>query len=927
MTKRLTLTIADKRKADDKLIGRLRRERRYFRTLATTYAQEDSHSRDYCAQIMDYCQSREVHTSTLVTQIEALRREVSTLHRQNIEHAQRDVAPEDGIRRALLMLEIMSGRFFLKLNLSDHRSIFTDLQLVIEAPPSPDYIPGHEAPPSPNYIPGPEAPPSPDYILGPEYPEYLPLADDVLPAEEQPLPTAVSPTAESPRYITELEPEMEPEEEDGDDEKSEEDSIEYPTSGGDDDADDDGDDLSDDDADDEDEEESSDSEEEEEEHLALTVLAPALYSSVSAFEETEPFEEGETAATPPPFGYRVAARISVQPHILMPFRSELEVETLLAIPTPPLSPVSPTSYPLPPFLMPLPIFTPLPTLSFPLSSSLPSTSGSESIPEADIPLRKRARFTTPTGGYKVGESSVVAAARQIRPALTIADRRRADDRLMALIDQGGAAAMAEAEASRVRNGYGRNGSGPRLAQAVHECTYLDFLKSACQVKYAICTLQGVALTWWNSHVKTVTLEVSQALPWKTLKKMITDKVEKYIGGVPDTIHGSVKAAKPKTMQEAIEFATELMDKRIRDAVENKRKFEAQKYMSKGYHVFLANITSTKDEDKSKGKQLEDVPVVREFLKVFPEDLSGILPTRQVEFRIDLVPGTAPVARAPYRLAPSEMKELADQLQELTDKDYQELCKLTVKNRYPLPKIDDLFDQLQGSSVYSKTDLRSGYHHLRVQAEDIPKTAFRTCVPILALPEGSEDFIVYCNASIKGLGVVLMQREKNKVGEAQILGPELIQETTEQIIQIKQRMQATRDRQKSYADLKHKLMEFQVEDKVMLKISPWKGVVRFGKRGKLNPRYVGPFKVLERVGDVAYKIDLPEELSRVHNTFHASNLKMCHADAPLAVPLDGLHFVEEPVEIMDREVKWLKQSHIPLVKIQWNSKRGPKFTWE
>nr|GEV35420.1 hypothetical protein [Tanacetum cinerariifolium] len=268
-----------------------------------------------------------------------------------------------------------------------------------------------EAPPLPDYIPRPEAPPSPDYIPGPEYLEYLPPADDVLPAEEQPMPAAVSPTAE-----------------------------------GDDDADDDGDDLSKDDAD---EEESSDSEEEEEEHIAPTVPAPDLHCSIPTYEdsdEIEPFEEGKTVATPPPFGYRVATRIYVQPHILIPFRSEskflchylyslhyhhhhllyflapehLAPSTFILAPrsrtppigTPPLSPI------------------PLPTSSFPLPLLLPSTSGSEGTPEADMPLQKRSRFTTSTDGYEVGESSVSAATRQIRPALTVADIRRAEDRLI-----------------------------------------------------------------------------------------------------------------------------------------------------------------------------------------------------------------------------------------------------------------------------------------------------------------------------------------------------------------------------------------------------------------------------------------------------------------------------------------------------------------
>ncbi|GJT41243.1 putative reverse transcriptase domain-containing protein [Tanacetum coccineum] len=735
----------------------------------------------------------------------------------------------------------------------------------------------------------------------------------------------------------------------------------------------------------------------------------------------------------------------------------------------------------------------------------------DDVPEAEMPPRKRACFTTPAPGFEIGESSAAGAARRPGPtpeadtwdeivedeefqrgvyariawssseerSVSIeAHVRTLEAQVATLIAQTTslqtqlttahgriAAALAEHDASRSRDGDNSHGSGTdgrRQVPTQRECTYTDILY---QVKYASCTLQGSALTWWNSHVRAVGQDVAYTMPWTALKRMITDKycprgeikkleseywnlkvrgtdlmtynqrfqelalmcdrmfpeesakVERYVGGLPDMIHGSVKASKPQSMQEAIEFATEMMDKKMLTAAErqaeNKRKFEdtsrnnqnqqqpfkrnnvaraytagpgdkkpyggtkplssdckgrptannnnnnnsnnnnnqrtqgtnprgitcfecgvqghfrsdcpklkngnqgnragngnvvarayvvgsagtnpnsnvvtgtfllnnryasilfdtgadrsfistafsssmdiipttldhgydveladgriiwvntlirgctlnflnhpfnidlmpvemgsfdviigmdwlakyhavivcdeklvrvpfgdkilifhgdgsnnghesrlniisctkTQKYLLKGCPIFLAHVTTKKAEDKSKEKRLDDVPIVQDFLKVFPEDLPGIPPTRQVEFQIDLIPGAAPVARAPYRLAPSEMKELSDQLKELSDKgfirpssspwgapvlfvkkkdgsfrmciDYRELNKLTVKNRYPLPRIDDLFDQLQGSSIYSKIDLRSGYHQLRVREEDIPKTAFRT----------------------------------------------------------------------------------------------------------------------------------------------------------------------------------------------------------
>nr|GEV56691.1 putative reverse transcriptase domain-containing protein [Tanacetum cinerariifolium] len=348
----------------------------------------------------------------------------------------------------------------------------------------------------------------------------------------------------------------------------------------------------------------------------------------------------------------------------------------------------------------------------------------------------------------------------------------------------------------------------------------------------------------------------------------------------------------------------------------------------------------------------------------------------------------PVARAPYRLAPSKMQELSNQLQELADR---------------------------GSSVYSKIDLRLGYHELRVRDGDIPKTAFkmryehyvfqvmpfgltnapvvfmdlmnRLCKPYLdkfvivfiddvliylrnkedhanhlriilellkkeklyakfsksqneAMKKKTSELRTYMEWT-KLLKYVLMELvvSRNEVGyhylakvrDVQLTGPKIIHETTEKIVQIRQRLQAARDRHRSYANSRRKTLEFQIGDHVMLKVLPRKGVIRFGKRGKLNPRYIGPFKILDRIGPVAYKIKLPEELSNVHRTFYVSNLKKCLSNVYLIIPMkelqldDKLNFVEEPIEIMDREIKQLKQSRIPIVKVRWNSRRGLEFT--
>nr|GEZ67942.1 hypothetical protein [Tanacetum cinerariifolium] len=365
-------------------------------------------------------------------------------------------------------------------------------------------------------------------------------------------------------------------------------------------------------------------------------------------------------------------------------------------------------------------------------------------------------------------------------------------RLQTMIDQGVTAALAARDALRSTNGDDSHNSGTgvrRTERAARECTYTDFLK----FKFATCTLHSVALTWWNTHVQTVGHEATYGQP--SGRNNASARV--YAVGRAGT-----------------------------DPYAN---VVTEKYVKKGFPIFWAHITTKEVEDKSKKKRLEDVPIVRDFPEVFPEDFPGLPPIRPVEFQIDLVPGATLVARAPYRLAPSEMKELAEQLKELSDKGFIRPSS----SPWGAPVlIDDLFGQLQGSSVYLKIDLRSGYHQLRVREEDIPKTAFRTryghyefqiipfgltnapahgpyepglagyyrrfierfskiakpmtkltqkkvkfewgdkqeaafqllkqklcSAPILAFPKGSEDFIVYCDALNKGLGAMLMQREK------------------------------------------------------------------------------------------------------------------------------------------------------------------------
>nr|GEU58828.1 putative reverse transcriptase domain-containing protein [Tanacetum cinerariifolium] len=334
------------------------------------------------------------------------------------------------------------------------------------------------------------------------------------------------------------------------------------------------------------------------------------------------------------------------------------------------------------------------------------------------------------------------------------------------------------------------------------------------------------------------------------------------------------------------------------------------------------------EDKSKEKRLEDVLTIQDFSKVFLEDFPRLPPARQVEFHIDLVLGAAPVARAPYRLAPYELtryghyeyqvmpfgltnapvseEEHAKHFKlilELLKK--KELCAKFSKCEFRLSKIQFLGHLIDSEGIHVGIDTYLLW--------SFPTTTVTIRVSKLHCLEH------YMAKNVDRLSVGLRFRD------AQLTSQEIIHETIEKIIQIKKFIQVAHDRQKSYDDMRCKPLEFQAGDKVMLKVSPWKGVIHFRKRGKLNPCYIGPFKIIAKLEMVAYLLKLLEQLSRVHSTFHISNLKKCFFDEPLAIPLDEiqiddkLNFIEEPVEIMDQEVKRLKQIRILIVKVCWNSR--------
>nr|GEV95340.1 putative reverse transcriptase domain-containing protein [Tanacetum cinerariifolium] len=833
------------------------------------------------------------------------------------------------------------------------------------APLSPNYMSGPDHLPSPNYVPGPEHPPLPveiPYMPEPEYPEYLVPFDAEAPLEDQPLPTDASTTVVSPGYVADSDPDEDPEED------PEEDHADYPADGRDD--------------------------------------------PVPSAGDTEEIETDESTPTPR------------SPQTIIPFsqtRLRRAQKTVRLEPPIPTDTGSPLGYR---------------AARIRIRALLLSTSRRTDTPEADLPPRKRVCLTTPAPGFEVRESSAAGADEIVDTLMEIAPTTlERVDHIVTELDT---------------TVLGRGLKSLRAIMYDYRCCYKMAPKK-------ITTRSTPATT--TTPTTTVTDAQLQALIDRGVATLLaecdadrsrdgdnnhgsgTDR-RRQVGVLPDMIHGSIKASKPQSMQKEIEFASEMMDKKmlnlfkrnnvaraytarpgdkkpygetkplctkcnyhhdgscaqkctnckkighsardckVRSAATNnnnnnqraqgknprgitcfecgvqghfrsdcpKLKMEIRLEMVMPYEELILwelprqtqTLMLSWAEDKSKEKRLEDVLIVQDFL----EDLLGIPPTRQVEFQIDLIHGVAPVAWAPYRLAPSKMKIIGP-----TERTFRQRLHKTYQGIHVDPaKIESIKDWVK----FDWGDKEEAAFQLIKQ---------QLCsAPILTLPKGSEDFIVYCDASIKGLGAVLMHREK------------VIAYGSQQL-KVRERNYTTHDLELGAVVFALKIWRHYLYGIKCTVFTDHKSLQHILDKKELNMRQCRWLELLSDYDcEIRYHPGKANELRLRQENQKTSSLKTQEAevgDAQLTgpelvhettekivqikqrmgrmfwqtgevepeiywtfqVPLDEIHiddklcFVEEPVEIIDREVKRLKQSRILIIKVRWNSRRGPEFTWE